>query len=145
MAIILLNNGEGIIVQLADTDGSVTVSFGEAGFVVHADLPDTAGRVGTIYHELLAADTDFAKLPYDPIGPGSRAWEASDVAINFLAVTKIALFEAGKAEHDFDAWVGVMLGKVDQRIRDIWADQRVADPAPESEALRAILSGNEQV
>lgn len=55
-----LKPGEHVMIHFEDTDGEITVSFGDkdnasvslpAGIVVHADLPDERGREGIIYHE----------------------------------------------------------------------------------------------
>ena len=80
-----LEIGESIVVTFKDTDGEVTVAFADqsniltgcredvarklqalGGITVHADMPDTAGREGVVYHEPLGLVSDDGfKLPYE--------------------------------------------------------------------------------
>lgn len=139
MPTITLSIGDDIIIQLADTDGQIVINYDEThGLIVHADLPDTSSRAGTIYHEPLSSNPLEVGPDFDPVGPGTVAWNTADLAVEFLAKTKIALAQAGKAEHDFAAWVETMMGQVDSKVREVWADQHIADPAPEM--LAPILS-----
>lgn len=48
-----LKPGEAVEVTLEGTDGIITVMFAAGGSLVrvHADLPDSQGRVGVIYEE----------------------------------------------------------------------------------------------
>jgi len=48
---ITLQKGETIEVCFADSDGQIDVKFGKNKITVKTDLPDTEGRVGTIYEE----------------------------------------------------------------------------------------------
>lgn len=66
---LILTQGEQVVVKLADTDGEITVSYGgmkggKDNLIVHADMPDTSGREGIIYHEAFGANMP----PRDPIG-----------------------------------------------------------------------------
>lgn len=47
-----LKQGEHIDVMLHDSDGCIRVSYGSTKLTVKTDLPDTNGRVGTIYEEI---------------------------------------------------------------------------------------------
>lgn len=48
---VILQPGEKVEVEFADSDGQITVEFNEADITVLADLPDTEKREGIIYQE----------------------------------------------------------------------------------------------
>jgi hypothetical protein len=76
-----LEVGEAVVVTFKDTDGEITVAFTDrdvracvgcreqvaaravdlGGIIIHADMPDTAGRGDIIYHEPMGVDERFAK------------------------------------------------------------------------------------
>ena len=53
---IVLNPGEKIEVEFAESDGCITVEFTQTSISVNADMPDTAGREGVIYLEEFGTD-----------------------------------------------------------------------------------------
>jgi len=70
---IVLNPGEKVEVEFADSDGCITVEFGKNAISVHADLPDAAGREGIIYLEEFGADQidKIVKKEYEGLSSSS--------------------------------------------------------------------------
>lgn len=59
---ITLKKGETIEVCFAHSDGQIDVKFGKNKITVTTDLPDTQGRVGTIYEEKFGTPSPSGKV-----------------------------------------------------------------------------------
>lgn len=59
---IQLKQGEAVTIVLEDADGEFVVEYGKAVLSITADLPDTDGRVGEIYAERFALESDFQRI-----------------------------------------------------------------------------------
>lgn len=87
MAKIELSCGEAVTITFAETDGEITVGFSDedheivgcdderaavlndlGGIVVHADMPDSSGREGVVYHEPMYGQKKHDEtVDYEPL------------------------------------------------------------------------------
>jgi len=78
---ITLQKGETIEVCFADSDGQIDVKFGKNKITVKTDLPDTEGRVGTIYEEKFGTPFFSGEVvkPLDTdLRPAREEWHRSN-------------------------------------------------------------------
>jgi len=59
---IVLNPGEEVTVEFADSDGEIAVGFYSNEISVYSNLPDSDGRVGLIYCERLRIADDADEM-----------------------------------------------------------------------------------
>jgi hypothetical protein len=48
---VAIKQGEVLTISPDDSDGVITISYGEGHFKIEVDMPDTSGREGVIYDE----------------------------------------------------------------------------------------------
>jgi len=55
---IVMGPGNRIVIGFEDTDGHISIEYGEKALRVIADLPDSSGREGCVYEENFSVDDE---------------------------------------------------------------------------------------
>lgn len=79
---ILIKEGDDLRVELEDSDGSFTISYRDGALTVNAELPDSEGREGVIYHEDYRGDGDEEDDEEDQKCARCNRWGCVCVRVN---------------------------------------------------------------